>query len=186
MNVLTVMILAFGLSMDAFAVSICNCLCYKKFEKKDIAISAFSYGLFQGVMPLLGFLLGTQFLGMISSLDHWLALIMLSFIGGKMIIDSFTSKDEDIHEEKINFRTLIVQSVATSIDALAVGISFAALQVNIWFAAAVIAFTTFLNCCVGGFLGKRFGKLLGNQAQLIGGLILIVIGIKIFVEHIFG
>ena len=186
MNFTTLVLLAFGLSMDAFAVSICNCLAYQKYHRKEIIVSAIFYGIFQGLMPMIGFILGNQFLGIISIIDHWVALILLSIIGGKMIIESFSAtKDEEMNQGTIAMKTLIIQSIATSIDALAVGISMAALQVDIVFACASIAGITFINCCIGGFLGKRFGKILGDRAQLIGGIILILIGLNIFIEHVF-
>ena len=185
MNIPTLLILAFGLSMDAFAVSICNCLCYQKYGKKEVVLSAFFYGLFQGLMPVIGFLLGTQFLGVISSIDHWVALVLLGIIGGKMIKDACLGGSHDGMEEKLDTKTLIIQSIATSIDALAVGISMAALKVDILTSAGIIAISTFLCCVVGGAIGKRFGELLGKKAQLIGGVILIAIGVKIFIEHVF-
>jgi len=185
MNNLTLLVLAFGLSMDAFAVSICNCLCYQKYGKKEVVVSALFYGLFQGLMPVIGYLLGTQFLSVISSIDHWVALILLSIIGGKMVVDSLSGESHDETEEKLDMKTLIVQSIATSIDALAVGISMAALKADILVSSGIIAISTFLCCVVGGMIGKRFGELFGKKAQLLGGIILIVIGIKILVEHIF-
>lgn len=185
MTYIELFLIAFGLSMDAVAVSICNSLCYQKYDKKEVVGSAFSFGMFQGIMPIIGFLLGQQFIDVISALDHWIALVLLVVIGGKMLYDAFIAGDECNCEESMGFKTLLMQSVATSIDALAIGISLAALNVNIWVAAAAIAIITFLNSAIGGALGKRFGALLGNRAQMMGGLILVAIGLKIFIEHMF-
>lgn len=186
MRIIELVLLAIGLSMDAFAVSVTNGLCLKKAGWKAAAACGICFGLFQGVMPTIGFALGKSFTKYITSIDHYIALILLGFIGGKMLIDAFKNDDDEKGAQfSLTLGLLLVQGIATSIDALAVGVSFAALSVNIVSAAAFICCVTFLFSFAGVFIGKRFGTVLNSKAQLIGGLILIGIGIKIFVEHMF-
>ena len=186
MKLFDLLFLAVGLSMDAFAVSVTNGLCIKKIGIKGATVCGICFGLFQGVMPTLGYALGRTFESFISSIDHYIALILLGFIGGKMLIDGIKNKDEDLNNAtSLTFGLLMVQGVATSIDALAVGVSFAALSVNIVSAAAFICLITFLFSFWGVFIGKKFGTILNNKAQIIGGIILIGIGLKIFIEHMF-
>ena len=183
MSYIEVFLIGIGLSMDAFAVCATNAVVYKNTDKKRGFIMAVCFGVFQAVMPTIGYFLGSAFSDYIKALDHIIALILLAFIGVKMIIDAF--KGESVGQ-KITLPMIIVQGIATSIDALAVGISFAALQsIRIFPAVALIGLTTFVLCVIALIVGKRFGKLLNNKAQLVGGLILISIGIKIFVEHTF-
>lgn len=186
MRLTELLLLAVGLSMDAFAVSVTNGLCLKKSGWKAAAACGVCFGLFQGIMPTIGFALGKTFTRYITSIDHYIALILLSFIGGKMLVDSL-KKDEDSCETQFSLTLglLLVQGVATSIDALAVGVSFAALSVNIVSAAAFICGVTFIFSFAGVFIGKKFGTVLNSKAQILGGLILIGIGVKIFIEHMF-
>lgn len=180
------LLLAIGLSMDAFAVSVTNGLCMKKIGWKGALACGLCFGLFQGIMPTIGFALGKTFSSYITKIDHYIALVLLCFIGGKMLVDGIKNKDDDEKSEiNLTFGLLMVQGVATSIDALAVGVSFAALSVNIVSAAAFICATTFIFGFIGVFIGKKFGTILNNKAQILGGLILIGIGIKVFVEHMF-
>ncbi len=186
MSYIEVFLIGIGLSMDAFAVCATNAVVYKNTDKKRGLIMAVCFGVFQAVMPTIGYFLGSAFSDYIKALDHIIALILLAFIGVKMIIDAFKGESENSVGQKITFPMIIVQGIATSIDALAVGISFAALQsIRIFPAVALIGLTTFVLCVIALIVGKRFGKLLNNKAQLVGGLILISIGIKIFVEHTF-
>ena len=190
-------LLAVGLAMDAFAVSIGNGLSMKKNDPKAALAIAFSFGLFQALMPTAGYFLGSAFETVISSFDHYIALIFLGFIGGKMIYDGIkelreSKKEgaESVEKEEKNFKlsfgALMIQSVATSIDALIVGVSFAALpNVNIWTAVLLIGVITFAISLVGVFSGKKFGQLLGSRAEVFGGLILVGIGLKVFIEHVF-
>ena len=190
METLTLFLIALGLSMDAFAVSVSNGLCFKNFKKSQAFISSISFGIFQGLMPTIGFFAGTLFFDVISKLDHWIALILLGYIGTNMIIDSIkelklkNAISEDSKEYTL--KTLFLQSIATSIDALAVGISFAALNINILTAALFICIVTFVCCIIGSLIGKKFGHLLQEKAKIFGGIILIFIGLKIFVEHTLG
>lgn len=189
------LLLAVGLSMDAFAVSVGNGLSMKKSDPKAALAIAASFGLFQALMPTVGYFLGSAFETVISGFDHYIALIFLGFIGGKMIFDGIRElrekkKSAGAPEEekpfKLSFGALMIQSVATSIDALIVGVSFAALpNVNIWTAVTLIGVITFSISLVGVFSGKKFGQLLGSRAEIFGGLILVGIGLKVFVEHVF-
>lgn len=189
MGTMTLFLIALGLSMDAFAVSISNGMCFRNFGIKKIITASFSFGLFQMLMPIIGYFAGSSFSSSIRSLDHWIALILLASIGGKMIYDGIIElKNPNSCDIKKTFtiRVLLLQSVATSIDALAVGISFAVMQVSIGMAASFIGIVTFVCCLFGSFLGHRFGVVLGKRAEVLGGIILVGIGIKIFVEHVFG
>ena len=176
--------------MDAFAVSVSNSLCYRGIAMKQVTVNSLTFGVFQGMMPLLGYFAGRAFAGVIQSVDHWVALILLVLIGGKMVVEGVRALrvPESCGTEPAAYtgRTLFTQAVATSIDALAVGVSFAALSVNIWTAVAFIAAITFVCCLIGGRLGQSFGALLGDWAQVLGGVILVGIGLKIFIEHMMG
>lgn len=187
MDFVTLLVMALALSMDAFAVSISNAMCIKGITGKQMLVTSVSFGLFQGVMPIIGFFAGRLMEGFIQAVDHWVALVLLGFIGGKMLVEGIRAmrQAEDCPVEGTMFtvRGMLVQAVATSIDALAVGISLAVLSVNIWFSAGIIAATTLVCCLLGGVLGKRFSTLLGDWAQVLGGLLLVGIGLKIFIEH---
>ena len=189
MDGLTLCLLALALSMDAFAVSVSNALCYQNLTRRWAALSAGCYGLFQGIMPVIGFFAGRLVGRWLGAFDHWLALVLLGFIGGKMLVEGIRAlrrKDScDSAAPVFGLRVMLVQAVATSIDAMAVGISFAALAVNLPLAAGLIAAITFVCCLVGSELGRRFGALLGDWAQILGGAILLGIGAKIWVEHMF-
>ena len=193
MGFLELFLLAVGLSMDAFAVSIGNGLSMKKQNPKAAIAIAFSFGLFQALMPTLGYFLGSAFEDIIRQFDHFIALIFLGFIGGKMIFDGIKEliadkkgEAEEIQEFHLSFGKLLIQAIATSIDALIVGVSFAALpDVNIWTAVLLIGVTTFAISIIGVFSGKKFGQLLGSKAEIFGGIILVGIGLKVFIEHVF-
>lgn len=171
--------------MDAFAVSVTNGLCIKNIRWKDTFSIALCFGLFQGAMPVIGYFLGSAFTEYITRVDHYIALVLLGFIGGKMLIDGFKNEEESCQTTKLTFSNLMLQGVATSIDALAVGVSLAAMNVSIISATSFICVVTFSLCLFAVRFGKKFGSKLGNKAQIIGGLILIVLGIKIFIEHTF-
>lgn len=189
MGTLTLFLIALGLSMDAFAVSISNGMCYRNFGRKQAVVASFAFGLFQMLMPILGYFAGRSFSSAISSADHWIALLLLAAIGGKMAWDGVHDlREPDACDVTRSFtlRILLLQAIATSIDALAIGISFAVMQVNIVMASAFIGVITFVCCLVGSRLGRRFGLLLGHRAEIFGGVILVAIGLKIFIEHAFG
>ncbi|MGY0373124.1 manganese efflux pump MntP [Clostridium sp. JNZ J1-5] len=189
MNFMTIVLIAVGLSMDAFAVSITNGIMLEKLRLKEPLKIGGTFGVFQGVMPLIGWLIGSKFQGYISELDHWIAFLLLGFIGGKMIYESIKSKDEayacrDGRCDVLNNKTLILLAVATSIDALVVGVSLALLNISIIKSAVIIGIITFVICFIGVIVGKKFGYVLKNHAEIIGGIILILIGLKILNEHI--
>lgn len=186
MSIIELILIGIGLSMDAFAVSVTNGLCCKNIKAGKTLMTGVCFGGFQGLMPLIGYFLGRGFSKYITAFDHIIALVLLGFIGGQMIWESFKKEDENADSNILTGKMLFMQGIATSIDALAVGVSFAALKdVNIAFAASSICCITFLFSVVGVFIGKKFGNILNNKAQLVGGLILVGIGIKIFVEHTF-
>ncbi len=184
-------LLAIGLAMDAFAVSITDGLSMKKVMLRYALLTAGSFGLFQAVMPVLGYLLGNGFADFVNTWDHYIALIFLGFIGGKMIVEAIgdlkAENDEPI-PYKFSFPQLIMKAIATSIDALVVGVSFVAMKMTVLdmiIAVAIIGLITFGLSMLGIYAGKKFGKLLGSKAQIVGGIILVCIGLKVFIEHMF-
>ena len=182
MNLWELLIIAIGLSMDAFAVSICKGLSMKKMDWKNAIIVGFYFGFFQAGMPLIGYFLGIQFRGTIQNIDHWIAFILLSLIGMNMIKESL-SKSEEVCA-LFNARTMLVLALATSIDALAVGVTFAFLRVTIVPAVALIGTTTFTLSILGVKIGNVFGSRYKSKAELVGGVILILMGIKILLQHL--
>ena len=183
MGVLETIFIGIGLAMDAFAVSICKGLAMKKMNWKKAIIIAMYFGCFQMSMPLIGYILSTSFSDLIKKIDHWIAFVLLGLIGVKMIKEAY-SKEEKVND-KVDFNTMILLAVATSIDALAVGITYAFLNANNIFGLfALIGIITFLISLVGVKIGNKFGGKYGNNAEIIGGVILIIIGIKILAEHL--
>ncbi len=180
-------LIAVGLSMDAFAVSLCKGLCMKKLNLAHAAVIALFFGVFQGVMPLIGWFLGTQFERYITPVDHWIAFVLLGYIGGKMIWDALHETGEgeacDV-EPKLDLKELFILAVATSIDALAVGITFAFLKMDIVPAVLLIASITFVLSFVGVAVGYKFGNRFQKKAEIAGGAVLILIGLKILLEHL--
>ena len=193
MNFIALIFTAFALSMDAFAVSITKGMTIKNLKKSTALKMALAFGVFQGAMPLLGWALGISFESYIKSIDHWIAFILLGFIGFNMIKGFFDYiKEENASElefsattdvDDLSNKEIIMLAVATSIDALAVGISFAFLNVSIIPAASIICIITFLVCVVGVFVGNKVGDIFNGYAELVGGIILILIGFNIFNEH---
>ncbi|MBP3708201.1 MAG: manganese efflux pump [Clostridia bacterium] len=183
MSLIEIIVLSIGLAMDAFAVSICKGLSMKKMNWKNAIIIALYFGLFQALMPVLGYFLGTTFEHIVTNIDHWIAFILLGSIGGNMIKESFDGED-DKKNDSVDFKTMVVLAIATSIDALAVGITFAFLQVNILVAVALIGIITFSISLLGVKVGNRFGDKFQNKAELAGGVILIILGLKILLEHL--
>ena len=188
MSFFEIFMIGVGLSMDAFAVAICKGLNMRKLDKVQTLVIALFFGGFQALMPFLGWLLGKQFESYITSFDHWIAFVLLAFIGGKMIWDVFKGDDKDEAycqaDARLDIKELFVLAIATSIDALAVGISFAFLQVNIGFAITLIGCTTFVLSAAGVFVGHKFGAKYEDKATVVGGVILILIGLKILLEHL--
>ena len=182
MGILELIILSIGLAMDAFAVSICKGLSVKKVKPKHYLIVGGYFGGFQALMPLVGYLLGISFQQFIVSIDHWIAFILLGIIGINMIKESF--EDDENVNASFSFKDMLPLAVATSIDALAVGITFAFLQVNIALAVTLIGVITFIFSAVGIKIGAIFGDKFKNKAELLGGVVLILIGLKILLEHL--
>ncbi len=183
MGLVELSFLAVGLSMDAFAVSLCKGLAMKWFQGRQAFIIALYFGAFQALMPFLGWLLGKQFQQYITEFDHWIAFALLAFLGGHMIWEA--RKEEACpYDEKLSHKGLILLAVATSIDALAVGITFSFFRVDILPAISLIGAVTFVLCFCGVALGNRFGGLLKGKAEIAGGLVLIGIGLKILLEHL--
>ena len=193
MNFIALIFTAFALSMDAFAVSITKGMTIKNLKISTALKMALAFGVFQGAMPLLGWALGISFESYIKSIDHWIAFILLGFIGFNMIKGFFDDRKEENASElefsattdvdDLSNKEIIMLAVATSIDALAVGISFAFLNVSIIPAASIICIITFLVCVVGVFVGNKGGDIFNGYAELVGGVILILIGFNIFNEH---
>lgn len=183
MSLLSLFILAVGLSMDAFAVSVCKGLAMKKITLKKASLVGLWFGAFQALMPVLGYLLGRQFERYITSIDHWIAFALLSAIGISMIREAL-SKEEKCANDSLDIKTMFLLAVATSIDALAVGVTFAFLQVDILPAVSFIGAATFVLSAVGVKIGNAFGVRYKSKAELAGGIILIFIGLKILLEHL--
>ncbi len=183
MGFVELFLLAVGLSMDAFAVSICKGLAMEKVTLKQMLIVGAWFGVFQALMPTIGYFLGATFQQYITAIDHWIAFFLLGLIGGNMIREA-VSGEEETADASLGFRTMLVLAVATSIDALAVGITFAFLIVNLLRAVLLIGVTTFLISLVGVKLGSIFGNRYQAKAELAGGIILILLGIKILLEHL--
>ena len=183
MDIWTLLILAIGVSMDAFAVSICKGLAMKQIKFKHMLIVGLWFGGFQALMPLIGYFLGIQFETYITAYDHWIAFILLAFIGGNMIKEAL-SNEEETADASLAVKIMLVLAIATSIDALALGVTFAFLQVNIWEAVSFIGVVTFLFSVVGLKIGNVFGTKYKSKAEFVGGVILILLGIKILLEHL--
>ncbi len=177
-----------GLSMDAFAVSICKGLAMRKVNKKQAFVIGLFFGGFQALMPFIGWALGSQFESYITSIDHWIAFVLLAVIGGKMVKEAVSEKDEDDKVEQmdppLDIKEMFILAVATSIDALAVGITFAFLNYPIVEAITIIGITTFVISIIGVYVGNFFGSKYKKRAEIVGGVILILLGVKILLEHL--
>ena len=181
-SLIELFIIAVGLSMDAFAVSVCKGLSVRKAELKNALCVGIYFGGFQALMPLIGYLLGTQFQTLITSVDHWIAFVLLVLIGGNMVRESF--EEEEKLDASFTPKAMLPLAVATSIDALAMGVTFAFLQVNIAFAVLFIGVTTFVLSAVGLKIGNIFGARFKTLAERFGGAVLILMGVKILLEHL--
>lgn len=182
MSIWDLFIIAVGLSMDAFAVSVCKGLSLGKIKPKHMCIAGVWFGGFQALMPLIGYFLGNFFAEMIEKYDHWVAFVLLAIIGGNMIKESF-GKDEKV-DSSMDVKSMLLLAIATSIDALAVGVTFAFLQVQIVPAVSFIGVITFIFSAVGVKIGSLFGTKYKSKAELFGGIVLVLIGIKILLEGI--
>ena len=177
------LLIGVGLSMDAFAVSICKGLAMRRVNKKQALVIGLFFGGFQALMPLIGYYLGSLFADMVTRYSHWVAFALLLAIGGNMIKESL-GEEENVSND-MGFKSMLLLAIATSIDALAAGVTLAAVDTPILFSSAVIGITAFLFSFGGVFIGKKFGGFLGSKAECIGGIILILIGVKTLVEHLY-
>ena len=187
MGLLELLAVAVGLSMDAFAVSICKGLSVKRVSLRQMLIVGLYFGGFQALMPYLGYLLGSSFSSLVASVDHWIAFGLLAFLGLKTILEAVREKDEECVEKTesvLDIKELFLMAIATSIDALAVGITFAFLQVRILEASGIIGIVTFIICVFGVFVGNIFGSRFKKKAAVAGGVILILIGARILLDHL--
>lgn len=185
MNLTELILIAVSLSMDAFAVAVTNGICTKENKIKEALLCGVVFGLFQGFMPSIGYAVGHRFSSAAERYDHFIVLILLGFIGINMIMENKNNEEKKNNKYKLSMGLLLVQGFATSVDALAVGISFVALNVSIQLPVIIILIITFLLSTAGFMLGKKAGDLIKNKAELVGGIVLIFIGLKIFAEHIF-
>jgi len=183
MGELEVLLISIGLAMDAFAVSICKGLSMKRMSWKKAIIVGIYFGIFQALMPAIGYFLGATFEDFVTKIDHWIAFGLLVFIGANMLKEAF-AKDAENHNDSVDFKTMVVLAIATSIDALAIGITFAFLKVNLILATLMIGIVTFIICVIGVKIGNKFGDKYERKAETVGGLILILMGIKILLEHL--
>lgn len=184
MEIVEILLLGISLAMDAFAVSICKGLSMKKINWKKGIIIGLYFGIFQALMPMIGYFCGSAFESFVTSIDHWITFILLLLIGGNMIKESLGKEESENCNDNVNFKTMIVLAIATSIDALAVGITFAFLNVNLLLAVSLIGIITFIISLIGVKLGNKFGSKYEKKAQIAGGVILIIIGLKILLEHL--
>jgi len=183
MEFLQLLLIAVGLSMDAFAVSVCKGLATKEIKIKHYFIVGLWFGGFQGLMPVIGYFIGQTFVKYINNIDHWIAFGILALIGINMIKESF-EKDKEL-DSSFSFKKMIILAIATSIDALTVGVSFSCAGIsNIWIAASLILITTFILSAIGLGIGRKVGTKFSSKAQIAGGIILILIGLKVLLEHL--
>jgi len=185
MGILEIVFIAVALSMDAFAVSITLGLAANRPNLKETVIPGIYFGFFQALMPFIGNLAGMYFANKIQSLDHWISFILLGFIGGKMIKESFSKDKEKVNGNQFRFTKMLLLSIATSIDALAIGIAFSFFKVNIFNAIIIIGLTTFCISIAGVKIGNIFGVKFKSKAEFFGGSVLIILGFKILIEHLF-
>ena len=183
MELFEITVIGIGLAMDAFAVSVCKGLSMKKVDWKKTIIIALYFGIFQALMPVLGYFLGSTFSSFVEKVDHWIAFILLAIIGGNMIKES-TDDEEEKRNDNVDVKTMLLLAVATSIDALAVGVTFAFFKVNLLLSISIIGIITFALSVLGVIIGNKFGDKFQNRAELAGGIILIIIGLKILLDHL--
>lgn len=180
MQLYDILILSVGLAMDAFAVSVCKGLSLGRLRKKHLVMAGAWFGGFQMLMPVIGYFLASLFVGFIDAFDHWIAFALLALLGANMLREAFGKEDKQ--NARMDVRTMLLLAIATSIDALAVGVTFAFLEVNVWMAVTIIGAVTFVLSAAGMKLGSLFGTRYRAKAEIAGGLILIMIGVKILLE----
>lgn len=184
MELLTILIIAIGLSFDTFAVSVSSGLILRRIDFFNASKIAITLALFQAVMPLIGWLAGTGIKDYAENFDHWVAFGILGLLGGKMIYESFKTDPENRNFNPLDLKVMIGMAIATSIDALIVGFSFALLDFKILISIGIIGFVTYVVAMLGMLFGKKIGSRLGRRMEMIGGIMLILIGLKIFIEHL--
>ena len=185
MSIIELILIAIALSMDAFAVAVTSGIVAEKHTARQVVRLGLFFGGFQFLMPVIGWFLVSRVSGYIEAVDHWIAFGLLAFIGVRMIIGAVKHKDDDAPpRDPFSYKTLLIMAIATSIDALAVGASFALTEVNIWTSCAVIGVITFGLSVLGVFIGKKVGQLFQKRAEIVGGAILVAIGVKILIEHL--
>jgi manganese efflux pump family protein len=182
---LNILLIALSLAMDCFAVSIAGGAAAKKPTVFNALKVGIFFGLFQAVMPLIGWLVGFSFKNMIENIDHWIAFFLLAAIGSKMLYEALKKNTDERKINILNYPTLLILSIATSIDALVIGISLSLLNVSLYLSVSIIGLFAFSFSVIGYFLGNKIGKIIGNKVEIVGGVILIGIGIKILIEHLF-
>ncbi|BAX79005.1 manganese efflux pump MntP [Labilibaculum antarcticum] len=185
MEFISIIFLALGLSVDSFAASVCSGLAIKKIHFLQAVKIAFFLALFQGGMPIIGWFTGSELKDLIKDYDHWIAFILLAGLGSKMIYESINCKEKDASFNPLKLIVLLGISIATSIDALVVGLSLAIIDVAIWFPAIVIGIITFVVSMLGMLLGKKIGRKMSRKFEIIGGVVLILIGLRILIDHLF-
>lgn len=183
MSFLEILLISIGLAMDAFAVSVCKGLAMTKMNWKKAIIIGLYFGIFQAIMPIIGYYLGESFQGLVTSIDHWIIFGLLAFIGGNMIKEALDKEKQEVNDN-INIKTMTILAIATSIDALAVGITLAFLEINLTLAVSLIGIITFTLSVIGVKIGNKFGAKYEKKAEFMGGVILILIGVKILIEHL--
>jgi len=184
LNIIYILGIALALSMDAFAVSVIKGVTAKSIKFRQAFVIAFSFGSFQAIMPIIGWSIGPLFKGYIENISHWIAFILLAIVGGKMIYESIFGKKDNQQEKKPGITTLLTLSIATSIDALAVGLTFSLIGINIFLPAAIIGFVTFFVCFMGVHIGDRLGYMFEKKLGIAGGIVLILIGLRILISGI--
>ena len=184
MTFVELLLIAVGVSMDAFSVSVCKGLTTRRFSMRMALVCGLWFGTFQALMPVIGYLLGLQFACFIESVDHWIAFGLLFLIGANMIREAVAGKENSKQTNALDFKTMLLLAIATSIDALAVGVSFSCIEVELWASVAIIGLTTFVFSVLGVKIGNVFGTKFKKNAEVFGGIILILIGLKILLEHL--
>lgn len=184
MGVIDILFIGIGLSMDAFAVSICKGLKMKVVDLKQCLMIAWLFGIFQAIMPTIGYVLSSKFVEYINAYSHWVAFVLLTIIGANMIRESVGNEEEETDgKQVVGIKELFGLAIATSIDALAVGITFGTMGISIWLSVTLIGITTFIISIIGVFIGNIFGSKYKTKAEIVGGIILILIGIKVVLEY---
>ena len=184
MTFVELLLIAVGVSMDAFSVSVCKGLTTRRFSMRMALVCGLWFGAFQALMPVVGYFLGSQFAYYVASVDHWIAFGLLFLIGANMIREAVAGKENSKQTNALDFKTMLLLAIATSIDALAVGVSFSCIEVELWASVAIIGLTTFVFSVLGVKIGNVFGTKFKKNAEVFGGIILILIGLKILLEHL--